>query len=466
MKVNANDIKILPNRQRTEYNDFDTTIGRASDLDALKAMADHDTRIPALVSLMDSIVEHGLIEDIVVDTKLVLIAGERRTRACQLLGRMVNAKYLTIEAKQKEPRDDFDRWGIELHENIERDALTKPERAVAVAEYHRLRQLRTAKTTTADEKPARHGVRDTAKELGMSVGNVSEMQKIAKILALAPHLRSETSYKSIADRFRREVINAIRAEQARRSSTRAATSLQLCDTLFINADGPEYLRGLEPDTVDFVFADGPYGISVDATGGFRTQGDTKQWDDSLEAATEFYHRLVGSISHALRPGRHALIMCGWELCRYIKRLCEPTDLTFDTTLLYWDKVTAVASKVPAYKGDAQIEEIIHLYKGSPTFPASIGRNLLRFTRLQKQAYPTQKPPALLEHLVRKFTHPGELIVDPCCGSGGLVTTALHAKRRAIGCDTNAKAIELAKQLYLDAEQQGSDLSDSTNEPKK
>ena len=54
-------------------------------------------------------------------------------------------------------------------------------------------------------------------------------------------------------------------------------------------------------------------------------------------------------------------------------------------------------------------------------------------------HPTQKPLPLLLDLVELFTEPGELILDPYCGSGGLGIACMRLGRRYIGIDNGKDA---------------------------
>ena len=64
---------------------------------------------------------------------------------------------------------------------------------------------------------------------------------------------------------------------------------------------------------------------------------------------------------------------------------------------------------------------------------------------ERESYPTQKPLALLERIIRSSTDEEDLILDPFCGSGTSIVAALNLKRRAIGIDYSADAIALASQ---------------------
>lgn len=58
-------------------------------------------------------------------------------------------------------------------------------------------------------------------------------------------------------------------------------------------------------------------------------------------------------------------------------------------------------------------------------------------------YPTQKPEALLERVVRSTSRPGDLVVDPMCGSGTTLAVAARLERRWAGADTSITAVQTA-----------------------
>ena len=59
-------------------------------------------------------------------------------------------------------------------------------------------------------------------------------------------------------------------------------------------------------------------------------------------------------------------------------------------------------------------------------------------------YPTQKPLALLERIIRASSDEGDLILDPFCGSGTTMAAAQRLGRSAIGIDLSDEAIQISK----------------------
>ena len=64
---------------------------------------------------------------------------------------------------------------------------------------------------------------------------------------------------------------------------------------------------------------------------------------------------------------------------------------------------------------------------------------------ERTGYPTQKPVALLDLLIRACCPEGGTVLDPCCGSGTTLVAAQAAGRDAIGCDSNPDAVRIALQ---------------------
>jgi adenine-specific DNA-methyltransferase len=69
---------------------------------------------------------------------------------------------------------------------------------------------------------------------------------------------------------------------------------------------------------------------------------------------------------------------------------------------------------------------------------------------ERTGYPTQKPLALLDRIIRCASPEGGLVVDLFCGSGTTVEAAVRAGRRAIGADKSPVAIATARSRAMRA----------------
>jgi site-specific DNA-methyltransferase (adenine-specific) len=60
-----------------------------------------------------------------------------------------------------------------------------------------------------------------------------------------------------------------------------------------------------------------------------------------------------------------------------------------------------------------------------------------------KVHPTQKPVPLLEEIIRIFTDEGDVVIDPCAGSGSTLLAAMKMNRRAYG-------FEIKKDFFREA----------------
>ena len=67
---------------------------------------------------------------------------------------------------------------------------------------------------------------------------------------------------------------------------------------------------------------------------------------------------------------------------------------------------------------------------------------------EKNGYPTQKPEALLERIIKASSNPGDLVFDCFMGSGTTQAVAMKLGRRFIGADINLGAIQTTTKRLL------------------
>lgn len=63
----------------------------------------------------------------------------------------------------------------------------------------------------------------------------------------------------------------------------------------------------------------------------------------------------------------------------------------------------------------------------------------------KPRHPHASPPEILRRLLLLFSQPGDLVVDPFCGGGGLLTIARNLGREAIGFEIDPVRVQKARQ---------------------
>ncbi len=69
---------------------------------------------------------------------------------------------------------------------------------------------------------------------------------------------------------------------------------------------------------------------------------------------------------------------------------------------------------------------------------------------ERLGYPTQKPEALLERVIKASSNEGDVVLDPFCGCGTAIAVAEKLKRRWIGIDITYLAINLVQRRLRDS----------------
>ena len=153
-------------------------------------------------------------------------------------------------------------------------------------------------------------------------------------------------------------------------------------------------------------------------------------------------------SGGLRRNGEGIALEGKQQPRRIgrHRSSEANDTTQKLDLLDANRLYSLAAP----------KEGIPRFKTVPKRRAAISRTLITdIPPINSQAqerlgYPTQKPEALLERIIKASSNEGDLVLDPFCGCGTTVQVAQRLNRRWIGIDITHLAIGLIKKRLSDA----------------
>lgn len=115
--------------------------------------------------------------------------------------------------------------------------------------------------------------------------------------------------------------------------------------------------------------------------------------------------------------------------RYPKHRLEELD---KEGLIYW----------PPKGGVPRFKRYLEDQKGQPIQSLWVDIPPVNSQARERLGYPTQKPEALLERIIKASSNEGDLILDPFCGCGTTIAAAEKLKRRWIGIDITHLAINL------------------------
>jgi site-specific DNA-methyltransferase (adenine-specific) len=75
----------------------------------------------------------------------------------------------------------------------------------------------------------------------------------------------------------------------------------------------------------------------------------------------------------------------------------------------------------------------------------------------EKIHPTQKPVELLKRLISIFTDPGDVVIDPCAGSGSTLIAAERLNRKGYGFEIKKEFWTKANQWLIEEKQMKADI---------
>jgi site-specific DNA-methyltransferase (adenine-specific) len=186
----------------------------------------------------------------------------------------------------------------------------------------------------------------------------------------------------------------------------------------------QVMRQMPANNVDFIFTDPPHLVNYRDRSGRTIQNDTDEsW---LKPAMAEAYRV-------LKQDRVAVMFYGWT----------KVDAFFDAWRsagfqpvghLVFRKTYSSKSRFLRY----QHEQAYLLAKGRPPLPKQPLADIIDMPYSGNKLHPTQKPVAALAPLIRSFSLPGELVLDPFAGSGSSCAAALLTGREYIGIELDSE----------------------------
>ena len=94
-----------------------------------------------------------------------------------------------------------------------------------------------------------------------------------------------------------------------------------------------------------------------------------------------------------------------------------------------------------------LENAVWFKKRGATFNAHCKSNVFEYPCGKSKLHPTEKNHNLIKELILDNSNEGDIIFDPCCGSGSHLLVASENNRRFIGCELDKNYFNIAKQIF-------------------
>jgi site-specific DNA-methyltransferase (adenine-specific) len=389
-----------------------------------------------LLGLAKSISSVGLINPIIVDKDLNLIAGLRRIEATKLL------KSVVIEARQFESLTAYERQRITIEEEIlHKKTLTWQEEISLKQQLHDLYLKDHEHIKREVRGKAAWSQKSTAEVLGMNKNTLSEELRLAKALEAFPELLKIKSKSDAIRKMYRMREFALLQAIARKQSEAGETKFKNIE--FLNGDCFDILPTIEDESVDLVITDPPWGIGLTGMQGARSV-EYEMFDDNVRG---IYTKVIPELFRVMKDGSHLWLFFGIEHYEQIKNLLVKTG--FDTREIpnVWIKEGPSFSNWE-YKPMPQSEFFFFAVKsvhGAPKQLKEATSDVFDYKRAKgtDKIHPTEKPIELIKRLITLSSAPGELILDPFAGSASTLISAALLDRRCIGIEQDKNYYEIS-----------------------
>jgi len=244
----------------------------------------------------------------------------------------------------------------------------------------------------------------------------------------------------------------------------------------------EKLRDIPAESIDLVYIDPPFNSQRDHFI-FSPEKERRNFSDKFEDVNAYLAYMkprLKQIRRVLKPASSFYYHCDWHASHYVKVLLDSPSLfgydNFQNEIVWLYKSGGASPS----KRFSRKHDIILFYTktGDYTFNGlkeksynrglkpynfegveeqqdevgwytNVGMkdyweiNMVGRTSHERLGYPTQKPEALLERIIRASSNEGDIVLDAFCGSGTTLAVARKLNRRWIGMDISRAACALA-----------------------
>jgi site-specific DNA-methyltransferase (adenine-specific)/adenine-specific DNA-methyltransferase len=241
------------------------------------------------------------------------------------------------------------------------------------------------------------------------------------------------------------------------------------------------MRSLPDESIDLIYIDPPFFTGREQRSPNGANGFADSWPD-IDAYVGWLRERAVEMRRLLRSTGVLYVHCDWHAGHYIKVMLDGVfgaDAFQNEIIWHYGLGAANATRhflrkhdtIFVYRGSD--DATFNLVRGQVTaamlakychedergrYMMSRGRRYylkggkpldsvwriptIAATSRERLGYPTQKPEALLERIIRASSGPGDVVADFFCGSGTTAAVAERLGRRWIACDVNAAAVEL------------------------
>jgi DNA modification methylase len=248
-----------------------------------------------------------------------------------------------------------------------------------------------------------------------------------------PEVKNAKSFSEAA-RLAKKAAGRLAAEALGRIQ---ANAVPLTDKhRVLTGKAEQHLVGIPPASVDCIIADPPYGVGANKFGEQSRVGHTYEDEEA-----NFWEVLTAIEDNASR-------ICKAEAALFLfvdilmwPRLMNPDDAALNLgegwyvwpTPLIWYKTNKGHAPQPTIGPSRRYEAVLYAVRGGRKVRKT-GSDVLPFAVPDNREHAAGKPVDLYKELLSWIVFPGDLVVDPCAGSGTVISAAHSLDCRSIAVE--------------------------------
>ena len=265
----------------------------------------------------------------------------------------------------------------------------------------------------------------------------------------------------------------------------------------ICGDCLDVMKTIEPESIDLIYMDPPFSSNQDYTDIWKQTGEEIGFEDTWEAGVKGYIKYmrprIKECYYLLKPTGSIYVHCDWHAVHYINIMMDDKNMfgynNFQNEIIwhYGARATQRNTGFPKKHDTILVYNKSNKYTYNPILKPYKDQDFKRYnkedekgryalikrrrtngeiyygkcyikegvpmtdvwdiptmssTSSERLGYPTQKPEALLEHIIKSSSNEGDIVLDPFCGCGTTVAVSARLNRRFIGIDISRLSIKV------------------------
>lgn len=379
--------------------------------------------------IAESLKRFGQLQPIIVrEDTMELVDGLHRLMAHRL------GKIETITVVYRDEVDELFLKEMELEANIQRMEMSWIERERAIAQLHKMKVERDPNWSMG-QTAAIAGARGQA--------DVSEAVLITKMTELFPEIGEAKSKNQALSWAKAKAKNIMRVEEVKKN----VVDYSALEPKLVLGNSVEVIKALPSGFADAIITDPPFGINYDDRKA-GSEGALTAYEDDKDS----YERLLSmapDMYRILKKDGWLIWFLGISWYERCKIAFREAGFIVDEIPIIWDRTEGhTFTTRPDRYFSRGYDIALHCLKGDPQMVIRNKSNILRIPPVGNadRELMVERPVELYAELIRRLTHPKEMVVDFFTGSGSCLAAAASLGRDFFGVEMNPerRAVALKK----------------------